>query len=135
MHCLLDEELVKENVETVETLLQKIDSPELRNLEIKIDTPVRMADANRSWIEEIWLEHAVEFQDSFDEAFATRFTENTCKVTKAFMIFLPQNFPENVHKSQEEFKTQLRNYGNEEMEILLEWYGKQKTSHGKTTNR
>ena len=89
---------------------------------------MQLAHATQNLISALLREHGAEFQDSFRESFSARFSEDSCAVAKAFLIFDPQKFPRETSREKSNFQKQITQYGGNHMKVLSEWYGTMKSN-------
>lgn len=94
MEALLSEDYQNIFVTKTNKVLSEIlECKELGPTLVQIDAEVRPDEANEIWMRGLFFEHISEFQDSFAEGKRIRFPEESCKLTTAFAIYDPRNFP------------------------------------------
>lgn len=73
-----------------------------------------------------------EMHEIFLECFENRFDENSCEITSAFAIFDTKDFPDFSKIPKVEYDERVAAYGNDDMKVLVDWYGCEKNVHVKT---
>lgn len=136
VEAMQTEEKIDQMAERVTKLILALrEVPNIAIVEEQADIEVRVTDDCSEHYKSVLMQFAVDFNCAFQDELALRFPEDECAIVSAARIFDPDFFPK--FKDYEPkastkaarcnlFEQGIKDFGIEELETLLDWYGKEK---------
>jgi len=128
----LDPECQKQLLQETEQLVFGCMGDEsISDMQDELDVEVRVEDADPVLIAEVLEELTRLFVEQFQDSQEVRFPENReMTVQEAFEILNPESFPPLDLPEMKDFEAQLSTFGDDQLKVLLSWYGEPKNRAG-----